>query len=263
MMLINTVLLFLQNALPIFIITTLLLVTLNSSKPFSLSSKFLVFELLLSSIAIMILSTNLEVLSQKFDGKGIEVFLAVCYSIVYLLCVGLFIINRKCKALFIKKLLAFKIFLIICTINGSNFVIYLTNYWTQVQQVEPMIIGIILGSGICLSIAILLYLSLKSADNKIYIKTSKYFLLFFALGQLMHSVVMLQQVDILPSVQPIWDTSGIISEKSEIGQFLMVLFGYETTPSLLQITLYVVAFIVPVMISKLNHTSILMRGAKP
>jgi len=261
-MLINTVLLFLQNALPIFIITTLLLTSFSSKTINTLSAKWPIFGLMLTTIAAFILSTNLENISQTVDGKGVELFLSFAHVLIYFFSIGLFILNNTDSDILLKKQLAFIIFFIISCVNGAHFIIYLTNYWAQAQQVESMLIGIILGGGICLSISILFYFLLKYADQNIYLKTSNYFLLFFALGQLMHAIVLLQQVDILPSSQPVWDSGVFIAENSEIGQLLTVLFGYETTPSPLQLIIYVIAFIIPVMISKLASIRLFMRGEK-
>lgn len=266
-MLINTVLLFLQNALPIFIITSLLLIRLSSKTINTANVKWLILGLLLTIIIAFILSNNLENISQAADGKGIELFLSFGLLLVYLFSIGLFMLHSTDSCTghdsFIKKQLAFMVFIIIFCLNGSHFIVYLTNYWTQAQQVESMLIGIILGGGICLSISILFYFLLKYFDQNISSKTSNYFLVFFALGQLMHAIVLLQQVDILPSSQPVWNSGSIIAENSELGQLLTVLFGYETTPSPLQLIIYIIAFIVPVMISNFTSIRLFICGEKP
>lgn len=262
-MLINTVILFLQNALPIFIITCLLLLSLTTKQISEFSPKWLILGLLLTLIAVFKLSEYLEVLSQKFDGKGIELFFSVGVFIMYFASVSLFLLKREYSYSVLKTLLVGLIFLIVSCLHGSYFTVYLKSYWLQTQQVESMLIGIVLGGGICLSISILLYFVLKYADRLISHQTSKIFLLLFAIGQLMHTIVLLQQVDIFPSSKTLWNSSDLISEHSELGQLLTVLFGYETTPSILQLITYTVALIIPVIMS--NSTSILLfiRRVKP
>ena len=248
-MLINTVLLFLQNALPIFIITTFLLLrfpikTLNTE-----SVTWLTLGLVISIIGAFILSNSLENLSQQVDGKGVELFFAFGLLLIYIFSVCLFIFNENNDDSTVKKYLAFIILFIISCLNGAHFIVYLTSYWSQAQQIESMLLGMVLGGGICVSIAILFYFLLKFADRNFYLNTSNYFLLFFAIGQLMHAIVLLQQVDLLSSSHPVWDSSSFIAENSELGQLLTVLFGYETTPSTTQLITYAVAFIIPVIIS--------------
>mgnify|MGYP000137805701 FL=1 len=261
-MLINTVLLFLQNALPIFIITTLLLLRFSSDKINSIRLKGLVLSLILVTLSAFILSSFLEIISQAADGRGIELFLSFGLILVYFSSIGLFVLNRSHGDTSIKTPLAFIIFFIISCLNGAFFIVYLTSYWEKAQQVESMLIGVILGGGICLSIAILLYFLLKKSDQKIHPNTSNYFLLFFTIGQLMHAIVLLQQVDILPSSQPLWDSGKLIAENSELGRLLTVLFGYETTPSPLQFITYAIAFIIPVIISHYKTILLLLRGER-
>lgn len=259
-MLINTVLLFLQNALPIFIITTLLLLRFPIKVLNTSSVKWLAIGLLISIIAVFILSNNLETLSQQVDGKGVELFFAFGLLLIYVFSVGLFIFNEADDDSNVKKPIAFSILLVISSLNGAHFIVYLTSYWSQAQQIESMLIGIVLGGGICLSISILFYFLLKFSDRNLYLNTSNYFLLFFAIGQLMHAIVLLQQVDVLSSSEPVWDSGNFIAENSELGQLLTVLFGYETTPSTMQLITYAMAFIIPVMISNSKTMRLSLRG---
>lgn len=257
-MLINTVILFLQNALPIFVITTLLLISFSTKELALISIKWRISGVVITAVTTFILSENLENISVTYDGMGVELFLSLSYLLIYVFSIFLFVFNDK----HFTKQFGFLVFYIITCINGAHFIIYLANYWTQAQQVDSMLIGIILGGGICLSISILLYFLLKSADYNLYFHTSKYFLLLFSLGQLMHAIVLLQQVDILSSSQALWDSSRFITEDSEVGQLLTVLFGYESTPSLLQLIIYIIAFSIPVMISKLTKIRLFTRGEK-
>ena len=242
-MLINTVLLLLQNALPIFIITTLLLLRFPIKALNTESVKGLVIGLLISTIGAFILSNTLENLSQQVNGKGVELFFAFGLLLIYVFSAFLFIFNETNDGSTVKRHIAFVILFVISCLNGAHFIVYLTSYWSQAQQIESMLLGMVLGGGICVSIAILFYFLLKFADRNFYLNTSNYFLLFFAIGQLMHAIVLLQQVDLLSSSQPVWDSSRFIAENSELGQLLTVMFGYETTPSTTQLITYAVAFI--------------------
>jgi len=261
-MLINTVLLFLHNALPVFIITSLLLRYFSVNNIELNNRKWLLFCVFLTIMASFFLSSNLESLSQEFSGKGSELFLSVGAILVYLSIITLIILSNIHHCVAVKKCLAFITFFIISSINGAHFIIYLLHYWTQAQQEETIVVGIILGGGICLSITILFYFLLRYMDKNIYSKISGYFLLFFALGQLMQAIVFLQQVDILSSSQPVWDSGHLIAENSGIGQLLTVLFGYETTPSLLQLFIYTVALIIPLVCTKLPYILLFLNGKK-
>jgi high-affinity iron transporter len=261
-MLINTVLLFLQSALPLFIIISLLLLRFTATSAYHFTGKYLITIGSLAILLVFILSQSMEKISQLFDGKGTELFFTFGFIIIYFCSAFLFLVKNKNRLFTLKKYVALVVFLLVFSLNGSHFILYLTSYWTQSLPFEPLLIGIILGVGICASFAILLYFLLRYSDAYIYNKTSNYFLLFFAIGQLMQSIVLLQQVDILPYSSIGWNSSNFIAENSEFGQLLRVLFGYETTPSFLQLSIYLIAFIVPVLISKNRHVVRLAYGEK-
>ena len=94
-MLINTVLLFLQNAFPIFIITTLLLLRFSSKSITNISIKWLALGLLFVTISAFILSNALEDISQIAEGRGIELFLSSGFLLVYIASIGLFVLNGR------------------------------------------------------------------------------------------------------------------------------------------------------------------------
>lgn len=258
-MLINTVILFLQNALPIFVMITVLLITLSPLKENKITLYWLMRVIPITMLFTIILSQKLEDITQTFDGAGLELLLSVVYILVYVVSIVLFINDKTYR----KKYLALFLLFAITSVNGAHFIVYLTNYWNQTNQFESMFVGIILGGGICLSISILLFFMLNAANKHLYSHTSRYFLLLFSVGQLMHAVALLQQVDLLPSSQAVWDSSLLIQEQSEVGHLLTVLFGYESSPSALQCIIYIIALFAPVMVSKLISIRIKNRGDKP
>lgn len=265
-MLINTVLLFLQSGLPIFIIISLLLLRFTALSVSLITHKNLTIIIVLAIFVVFLLSQYMEKISQLFDGNGTELVFSFGFILIYFCSAFLFLFDNKYRFINVKKILALVVFLLVFSLNGSHFMLYLSSYWTQSlplsSGVESLFIGIVLAVGICVSFAILLYFLLRYSDDSIHIKTSCYFLLFFATGQLMQSIVLLQQVDILPLSSIIWNSTSLIAEKSEIGQLLRVLFGYETTPSFIQLIIYLTAFIVPVFISKSRYCSRLTYGEK-
>lgn len=249
-MLINTVLLFLQSALPIFIIISLLLLRFTATSETLITNKNLSVIIVLAISLVFLLSQYMEITSQLFDGKGTELIFSFGFILIYFCSALLFLFDNEDRFINVKKTLALVVFLLVFSLHGLHFILYLTSYWAQSSPFESLFIGIILAVGICVSFAILLYFLLRYSDASIHIKTSCYFLLFFATGQLMQSIVLLQQVDVLPLSSIIWNSTSLIAEKSELGQLFRVLFGYETTPSFMQLITYLTAFIVPVFISK-------------
>ena len=256
-MLINTIIIFLQSALPMFIVIALLLLCLTDNLERSkriVTIKKIVALNILVIILVLLLNYFMEEISQLFDGKGTEFVFSAGFILIYLCCALVFLLGNKRLYSRAQKSLSLVILLLVLTLNSSNFMLYLTSYWTQsltgeYSGVESLFVGIILAVGICISVAILLFFFLRYCDANLHKKTSNYFLLFFALAQLMQSIVLLQQVDVLPLSYSLWNSSNFITESSEIGQLLRVLIGYETTPSLMQLIVYICAFIIPVYLS--------------
>lgn len=261
-MLINTVLLFLQSALPVFIIISLLILRFTAVSVNVVTHKNWIVISGLAITLVFLFSQYMEKTSQLFEGKGTELVFSFSFILIYLCSALLFLLDTKDRFINVRKFLALVVFLLVCSLHGSHFILYLTSYWAQSLQFESLFIGIILGVGICASFAILLYFLLRYSDCFIYTKTSCYFLLLFAIGQLMQSIVLLQQVDILPLSDIIWNSTNLIAENSEFGQVLRVLFGYETTPSFMQLIIYLTAFIVPVFISESRYFVRLAYGEK-
>ena len=53
----------------------------------------------------------------------------------------------------------------------------------------------------------------------------------------------MEQADFLPAQIEIWDSSFLVSESSVTGELLQAAFGYEATPTVTQLTLYVGAIV--------------------
>jgi high-affinity iron transporter len=226
------------------------------------TTKNLIFIGCLAITLVFLLSQYMEKTSQLFDGKGTELVFSLSFILIYLCSALLFLFDTQDNFMKVKKYLALVVFLLVFSLHGSHFILYISSYWAHSLQFESLFIGMILGVGICDSFAILLYFLLRYLDAFIYPKVSCYFLLFFAIGQLMQSIVLLQQVDTLPLSGIIWNSTNLVAEKSELGQLLQVLFGYEATPSYMQLIIYLIAFIVPVFISERRYIVRLAYGEK-
>jgi len=264
-MLINTVILFLESALPIFIITALLLIRFtgvyNSQQHNSYLAQLQLNSWLyqggvLSLVMIYILSYNMADITQLLSGMGAEIIFAVLGLLIYLCCAAMFIKelqqsnNDWKEKQYIKQTLALVIIFIVFSLNGTDFNIYLNVLWAQTAQLESLIMGMVLGAGISISIAILLYFILLYFDERISFNISRYILLLFAVGQLNKATSLLEQVDLLPNGRIVWNSQNILSEDSEFGHFFTALLGYEATPSLMQLSLYVISLLVPIILAR-------------
>ena len=285
-MLINTVLVFLQNILPIFVVISLLFAQQDARYKSSSQEKnhvsYLSIMYLLNTtgiglIVVFLLSYFMPRLSQLSSGTGLEIVFSILFSLIYCFIVTSFLLNLASnnKQIQYQKLIHQKIgislviLLLVLCVHGSYFSLYVMSLTIQNTTIETLyssiVVGVIIGTGICLSIAILLYFILVSLAKKSRSQIVCYFLLLFGVGQLIQGLQLLEQVDIISSNAHLWSTNYLIAEDSELGYFLTILFGYEATPSAMELIVYLSAIIVPMLIAKIiaykqNSTASFMKG---
>ncbi len=245
-MLINTVILFLRDGLPIFIIAVLLLAVADKHQP---DRRWFMPGVVIGVVASLVLTNSIGFVAQSFDSSGLERFFALVYLLIYLgvlVNIGMSIAGQSLNnALTIRMGSAVGVIALVLMLNGANFLVYITGYWSQSGAVKPLMLGVVLGLGICISVGILLYFSLRFGDRVINPYTSVLLMLLYAAGQLMQASKLLLQIDVFPGGERLWDSNILIKESSELGHFLTALFGYDATPTLSQVIMYFAMVVVP------------------
>jgi len=124
--------------------------------------------------------------------------------------------------------------------EGSEVVLFV--YGIAVAQgSEPVqlllggLLGLVLGAGVGLA----LYLGLlRVATRHLFLVTS-WMLALLAAGMASQGAAYLSAAGMLPPIiEPLWDSSSLLSERSLPGQFLHTLIGYDERPSGLQAIAY-------------------------
>ena len=242
-MLINTIILFLRDALPIFVITTILISLLQQQR---IKQPWYVIAAFSSVLLSLLLLTAIDDISHTLDDTGREWLYAFCYIVCYFLSLillsQLVVVNTPTRSarFFMISISAIALMAILMTLNGANFLIYITGFWYQNNASNVLITGVVLGVGICASIAVLLYFFMAFFQR--YCRIVREILLsFFSAGLLMKASNLLIQIDVLPSDSFLWDSNHVIAENAELGQFLTAFLGYDATPTMLQLWLYISA----------------------
>lgn len=252
-MIINTVILFLSDLLPVFILFCYVYVLFERTGEIKL---FWLQSILFGGFGSLIFAYYAQYISDWFDGAGIEVLRTLLLSFSYLcLVVGCFV-SSTCKRFnaFIKPLLISGCSLLLVE-KGSSFLIYFTVNMQLNNNLINIVIGCFVGIGICLSFSVLFSFILKELlYKKQYWATLLFWCLFLA-GQVSASVNYLSQVDLLHVGPSIVNFGHYINDNSELGHILKALVGYEASPSITLIIIYVIAFILSFFLSvKFNHT---------
>jgi high-affinity iron transporter len=244
-MLINTVILFLRDALPVFIFMSLLAslghASLTEKKPLAIA-------LASGALGALIIVNSANYISHLFDGAGMELLTSLITMMFYLLASCLVVLLDQGRApVQILGAIIFSAILLTTSINGASFLVFLTGYWSQYGTAQPLILGIVLGLGISTSFSILLYFLLGWLRSIGLRNAHHVLIVLFAAGQLAQTVNLLSQVDVITDSPNLWDTGQLISDNSEAGYVLASLFGYEASPSLVQVLVNITAVLLPLL----------------
>jgi len=239
-MLLNTVVISLSNILPICIFLVLIILLCNNAK---VAANWICLGLLLGIFLNLVLINTASYLGTWFEYKGMEYFLIMLHSSFYLSIIFLLLRFNHQDDIWLILLILSSCFSTL--IYGNHFLIYILGYWQQSFAVNALIIGSTLGLGVCISFSILFYFSVNYLIKKFTITILFFFLLLHASGQLLPALNLAVQVDLITQHAVFWDSSGLVSESSELGRLLKALFGYEAKPSLLEIFIFVISTFLP------------------
>lgn len=240
-MLINSVILFLRDALPVFVLISMLLAVANHSHR---QISWLWWALVLGLFGSLGLTHAVDNLSELLDGAGVEVFMFSGQVATFLLL----LLSLYCQFSHRRRgwrWSAIAIVALVLAMDGANFLVYFFSYWTHEQTPLALIMGTILGGAVCMSVAVLLHILCRQWLAAGYMLPGALLMLMWGAGQLSYALNLLTQVDLLPPMTPIWDTSNWIADNSELGHLLNSLMGYEAAPGLLQLSIYLLAVVLP------------------
>jgi high-affinity iron transporter len=125
--------------------------------------------------------------------------------------------------------------------EGSEVVLFLFAQAAGGSGWVEMAGGVALGifGGVATGLA--LYFGLLRIPIRHFFTATNWLLLLLAAGMASQAARFLVQADLLPSLGPrLWDTSGLLSDRSLLGQTLHALIGYDARPAGIQVLFYVV-----------------------
>jgi high-affinity iron transporter len=243
-MLINTVILFLRDALPIFVLVVYLYSHLSASQ------LWLFICLLAGALLSLAYINQIHIIGQWFDGNGIELSLWMSQLLIYILALvlGYGLTRTHAAYRYFMFWVAGLMLSLTLVSKGSNFILYFDGYLNQSNVLQPLLLGTFLGLGICLSLAVLLYLAAQWLKQQFDSWATWTLILVYVTGQLVNALPLLVQVDLIDPSATAWSSRHFVSNEYEFGHLFNVLFGYQATPSIAQVTVYVLALLFPLAI---------------
>jgi len=126
--------------------------------------------------------------------------------------------------------------------EGVETALFLSAAAFQVDQAAVALGGL---AGIATS-AVLgwgLYRATIRLSLRRFFKITGWLLILFAAGLFAHGVYEFIEAGLLPAlIDPVWNTSAVLSEASPLGMLMRALFGYNADPTLLEFIAYLAYF---------------------
>ncbi len=200
------------------------------------------WSVFVGSIGTLLFASFLHVVTDSFEGAGQELANASLQGLTYLLTLAIVALSpfvRHHRHL----MSAFMAMAVSCAMirEGSEIFIYIIGFASVQEQAAAVYAGSAIGGGIGISLGVLLFSALRSANEGRVQLIAVVLISLMGAGTVMQATMLLEQIDWLPMGQALWDSSGVISEQSVAGELLYAVFGYEATPSATQAVLYMVS----------------------
>jgi high-affinity iron transporter len=258
-------------------IALILGILIAATKSVQNRGKWILFGLISGICGCITLAFFTNKISESFEGMGQELFngsILIAASIMISWTVLWMQKHAKTISQELKKLshdvkegkkplyiLAIVVFLSVLR-EGAEIVLFTYSAYisgTALLKVGiGLIIGIILGSLVGLA----LYLGMLKAFGRYFFIITTWMLVFLAAGITSQAIGFWINAEFIPPlINPLWDSSFILSQNSVFGKFLHIFLGYIERPAATQIIGYIANLLVLVIglklvNSRLNHVKL-------
>lgn len=127
--------------------------------------------------------------------------------------------------------------------EGSEIVLFMYGLAVSGGEIAQMTAGGLLGLTAGIATGIFLYFGLLGIPMSLLFRVTGWMILLLAAGMASTAAGFLSQAGLLPSYQPLWNTSEFLSEQSLPGQLLHILVGYQDSPTSIQLGFYIATLI--------------------
>ena len=128
--------------------------------------------------------------------------------------------------------------------EGSEIVLFLYGIAVSGGDAAHLTLGGVFGLAGGIAVGTLLYFGLLGIPMSALFRVTGWLILLLAAGMAATAAGFLSQAGLLPSYQPLWNTSAYLSEYSLIGQLLHILVGYHATPTAIQLGFYLATLVI-------------------
>ena len=229
-------------------ICLILSIVIFSAKNMKNFATLIISGVLLGVLGSIAIALTIDYISELVSGMGQEIFNAALMFITAAFIFSMLLYTSK-HAKNIKQNIMQQqgsfyglLFIIAFTIfrEGSEIVLLTHSYLIIHQAVSSVVTALVIGilSGSLVGVAI--YYGMNKISVAKMFSIINWLLVFVIAGLIVQGINFLIAADIISSFTNIvWDSSGFISEQSFIGMILSNLFGYVSTPTLIEVIGYI------------------------
>ncbi len=239
-MLLNTVIIVLREVLEAALLVSIFLAM---SKMVKLSLSWFFTSVIFGLLGAYLYAINMNWLSELYDYTGQEIanssMIILIYFFALLGSVALQFSHNRLRAVWFLRVVLSSTIILAMTREGSEIIIYTQGFLHTQDKYISIIMGGFIGACIGASVGLIVYYALIIGSKNRTLLWGQLILTVVASGLLSQVVPLYEQADLITSGQPLWDTTAFIAEDSILGQMLYAVIGYEATPSLWQVLVYV------------------------
>jgi len=235
-MLLDAIIIVVRESLEAGVLISVMLAMLNRDYPVG----WIVVAFLLGIAGSILYLFNLEAVSSWFEYVGQEVINAAIQYLIFFILAVLLVIRLGERGRNSSKLIPLAVAAVALALirEGVEILVFFSGFLaTEEGLTKPLTSGFVgFTIGACVGAFVYyLQLPLKGRTAAWY---HHIFLTLIAAGMVSQATQLLLQADWLPTSLPLWNTNGVLAEQSTLGMFAYAVFGYESTPTALEVTFY-------------------------
>ncbi|HEX5055407.1 MAG TPA: FTR1 family protein [Gammaproteobacteria bacterium] len=230
-------------------------IVMAASRNVSGRGRFVSFGLIAGSAGAVVVAIFAEMIAQMFEGVGQEVFNAI----VLFLAVGMLAWHNiwmarhgrelahnlssvsKDVAAGKKPLYFLSVVTGLAVLReGSEIVLFMYGLIASGSDSASLLTGSALGLLSGTAVGFGMYFGLLRVSQRYLFSVTSVLILLLAAGMAAQGSQYLTQAGYLPEYGPLWDTSAILPMSSVVGQILHALVGYVSSPTIVQLSFYLV-----------------------
>lgn len=251
-MLLDTTILILRETLEA---STLLAVLFSISVQNGSSQRWIWLGAVAGGVGAVLMSVNFSVISEWFDYTGQEVLNAAMQFMICLSLISIALWRLQNSARLLKPAVLCLFFTIVALALArelTEIAIFYSGILQSQISTSRAFTGGFVGLTIGASIGVLVFTSIERLTEPVQKIVQIVLLILVAAGTAVQALQLLMQVDWISATPALWNTNWILEEASVVGQMLYAVFGYEATPTLLEVIVYFLIIITPMCAAILN-----------